>query len=245
MKIKSMLSFIMAGLIIVSVNNFTVAAKETEKIYTLSELIEMDNEEFFKLDNKKSTLLETTNTQSMYEYLKSEYGRILVLRFYTNTRTDKNYEYYYTEKKLQEIIGDAIEYEIASPITSNPEEPYWGFLVIEDIDYCNNFINDKPTDDDFIYLTKVWYCINQIIEVGYYDIDVALSSNSINYGEANGDNKLTAADAAFIAKKLAEKKAYELPETADFNGDGEITALDCAKIAQFLAARLIAQAEGL
>lgn len=214
MKIKSMLSFIMAGLIMVSFNNFTVAAKETEKIYTLSELIEMDNEEFFKLDNKKSTLLETTNTQSMYEYLKSEYGRILVLRFYTNTRTDKNYEYYYTEKKLQEIIGDAIEYEIASPITSNPEEPYWGFLVIEDIDYCNNFINDKPTDDDFIYLTKVWYCINQIIEVGYYDIDVALSSNSINYGEANGDNKLTAADAAFIAKKLAEKKAYELPETA-------------------------------
>ena len=124
MKIKSMLSFIMAGLIMVSFNNFTVAAKETEKIYTLSELIEMDNEEFFKLDNKKSTLLETTNTQSMYEYLKSEYGRILVLRFYTNTRTDKNYEYYYTEKKLQEIIGDAIEYEIASPITSNPEEPY-------------------------------------------------------------------------------------------------------------------------
>ena len=123
MKIKSMLSFIMAGLIMVSFNNFTVAAKETEKIYTLSELIEMDNEEFFKLDNKKSTLLETTNTQSMYEYLKSEYGRILVLRFYTNTRTDKNYEYYYTEKKLQEIIGDAIEYEIASPITSNPEEP--------------------------------------------------------------------------------------------------------------------------
>ena len=32
MKIKSMLSFIMAGLIMVSFNNFTVAAKETEKI---------------------------------------------------------------------------------------------------------------------------------------------------------------------------------------------------------------------
>ena len=31
MKIKSMLSFIMAGLIIVSVNNFTVARKKTEK----------------------------------------------------------------------------------------------------------------------------------------------------------------------------------------------------------------------
>ena len=49
MKIKSMLSFIMAGLIMVSFNNFTVAAKETEKIYTLSELIEMDNEEFLHL----------------------------------------------------------------------------------------------------------------------------------------------------------------------------------------------------
>ena len=56
---------------------------------------------------------------------------------------------------------------------------------------------------------------------------------------------LTAGDAAYIAKKLAEQKADELPETADFNGDGKITALDCAEIARFLAAKALARAEGM
>ena len=64
-------------------------------------------------------------------------------------------------------------------------------------------------------------------------------------GDANEDGKFTAMDAAFVAKKLAEQKADELPETADINGDGEITAFDCAKIAQFLAARALAKAEGM
>ena len=64
-------------------------------------------------------------------------------------------------------------------------------------------------------------------------------------GDVNEDGKLTAMDAAFIAKKLAEQKADELPETADVNGDGEITALDCAEIARFLAAKAMSKAEGM
>ena len=52
-------------------------------------------------------------------------------------------------------------------------------------------------------------------------------------------------DAAFLARKLAEQKVDELPETADVNGDGEITALDCAEIAKFLAAQAMAKAEGM
>lgn len=58
-------------------------------------------------------------------------------------------------------------------------------------------------------------------------------------GDANNDGKLTANDAAFIARKLAEGKSNELPEMADFNNDGKITALDAAAIAKRLASRTI------
>lgn len=58
-------------------------------------------------------------------------------------------------------------------------------------------------------------------------------------GDANNDGRLTALDAALIARKLAEGKSNELPETADFNKDGKITALDAANIAKRLASRTI------
>lgn len=55
------------------------------------------------------------------------------------------------------------------------------------------------------------------------------------YGDANSDGKLTAADAAFIAKNLAEQKGHTLPAYADFTGDGKVTAYDAAMIAKYLA----------
>ena len=54
-------------------------------------------------------------------------------------------------------------------------------------------------------------------------------------GDANGDNKLNVRDAAFIAAKLAQGKASDLPESADFNGDGKVNVRDAAAIAKFLA----------
>lgn len=42
------------------------------------------------------------------------------------------------------------------------------------------------------------------------------------YGDANSDGKLTAGDAAFIAKNLAEQKGHTLPAYADFTGDGKV-----------------------
>lgn len=54
-------------------------------------------------------------------------------------------------------------------------------------------------------------------------------------GDANGDGKITAYDAAMIAKYLAEQKADTLPVYADFTGDGKITAYDAAMISKYLA----------
>lgn len=64
-------------------------------------------------------------------------------------------------------------------------------------------------------------------------------------GDANGDGKLSANDAAYIAKELAqssisgEKITAEDYPSMDFNQDGKITARDAADIARYLAEQSI------
>ena len=64
-------------------------------------------------------------------------------------------------------------------------------------------------------------------------------------GDANGDGKLAASDAAFIAKELAqssisgEKITAEDYPSMDFNQDGKNTAKDAADIARYLAEQSI------
>lgn len=71
------------------------------------------------------------------------------------------------------------------------------------------------------------------------------SESEFILGDANGDGKLRASDAAFIAQKLAVASvngkrimAEDYP-AADFNQDGNITAADAATIAKYLAEQSI------
>ena len=58
----------------------------------------------------------------------------------------------------------------------------------------------------------------------------------ITVGDVNDDGRVSALDAAIIARKLAEGRSSDLNKwAADYNGDGKVTALDCAEIARFLA----------
>ena len=58
-------------------------------------------------------------------------------------------------------------------------------------------------------------------------------------GDVNSDNEVNVRDCAYIARKLAEKKAYELlPETADFNRDNAVNIRDAASIANKLGLNL-------
>ena len=141
------------------------------------------------------------------------------------------------------FIGDSVEYTVKSPLMSGSSYFDWR-LEVSITDFKLKF--SEITDEDILYLAKFEYCIMQAdSNLLYLSPYVDIFSHASNYGEANGDDKLTAGDAAYIAKKLAEQKADELPETADFNGDGKITALDCAEIARFLAAKALARAEGM
>ncbi len=58
-------------------------------------------------------------------------------------------------------------------------------------------------------------------------------------GDVNSDSEVNVRDCAYIAKKLAEKKSYELtPETADYNRDNTVNIRDAASIANKLGMNL-------
>ena len=58
-------------------------------------------------------------------------------------------------------------------------------------------------------------------------------------GDANNDGKMDIVDAAFIAKKVAQRRTYELSvKYGDYNNDGTVNILDAASIAKYIAKRL-------
>ena len=233
-KLKKCLSAILAGMISVSLlGSFAVNADTEKKIYTLSELFEMSEEEFFALDPIDENDSRTTSPKYFYDHCGTEiYG----YNYFSNIYTCEYGEYvpYYTEKEIIRLLDvDDIDFVVESGITYH-----------EDGINSKVWVHDRYYDTECTVLevAKVNYCLYQVME--FHQLINPLDSHYL-VGDANEDGKFTAMDAAFVAKKLAEQKADELPETADINGDGETTALDCAKIAQFLAARALAKAEGM
>ena len=235
-KLKKCLSAILAGMISVSLlGSFAVNADTEKKIYTLSELFEMSEEEFFALDPVDENDPRPTSPKAMYNDLNLGMS---YCNFFGNVFTCEYGKYvpYYTEKEIMRLLDvDDIDFVIESSITTD--------LYGNSIDHTI-WVHDRFYSRDFtkLEIAKIRYCLYQVMQ--FYHVSYVLDSG-YSAGDVNEDGKLTAMDAAFIAKKLAEQKADELPETADVNGDGEITALDCAEIARFLAAKAMSKAEGM
>ena len=195
----------------------------------------MSEEEFFALDPIDENDPSTTSPKYFYDHCGTEiYG----YNYFSNIYTCEYGEYvpYYTEKEIMRLLDvDDIDFVVESSVTTD----FYGNGISDIVWVHDRFYNTECTK---LEAAKVNYCLYQVMEFNHlsYVLDSGYSA-----GDVNEDGKLTAMDAAFIAKKLAEQKADELPETADVNGDGEITALDCAEIARFLAAKAMSKAEGM
>ena len=235
-KLKKCLSAILAGMISVSLlGSFAVNADTEKKIYTLSELFEMSEEEFFALDPVDENDPRPTSPKAMYNDL---YLGMYHCNFFGNVYTCEYRKYvpYYTEKEIMRLLDvDDIDFVIESSIVTD----LYGNGINHTI-----WVHDRFYSKDFtkLEIAKIRYCLYQVME--FFHVSYVLDSAYCT-GDVNEDGKFTAMDAAFLARKLAEQKVDELPETADVNGDGEITALDCAEIAKFLAAQAMAKAEGM
>ena len=238
-KIKKFMSAILAGMLSVSLLGSLAVNAETadteKKIYTLSELFEMSEEEFFALDPVDENDPRPTSPKAMYNDL---YLGMYHCNFFGNVYTCEYRKYvpYYTEKEIMRLLDvDDIDFVIESSIVTD----LYGNGINHTI-----WVHDRFYSKDFtkLEIAKIRYCLYQVME--FFHVSYVLDSAYCT-GDVNEDGKFTAMDAAFLARKLAEQKADELPETADVNGDGEITALDCAEIAKFLAAQAMAKAEGM
>lgn len=205
-KLKKCLSAILAGMISVSLlGSFAVNADTEKKIYTLSELFEMSEEEFFALDPIDENDSRTTSPKYFYDHCGTEiYG----YNYFSNIYTCEYGEYvpYYTEKEIIRLLDvDDIDFVVESGITYH-----------EDGINSKVWVHDRYYDTECTVLevAKVNYCLYQVME--FHQLINPLDSHYL-VGDANEDGKFTAMDAAFVAKKLAEQKADELPETADIN----------------------------
>ena len=195
----------------------------------------MSEEEFFALDPVDENDPRPTSPKAMYNDLNLGMS---YCNFFGNVFTCEYGKYvpYYTEKEIMRLLDvKDIDFVIESSITTD----FYGNGISHLI-----WVHDRFYSKDFtkLEIAKIRYCLYQVME--FFHLSYVLDSG-YSAGDVNEDGKLTAMDAAFIAKKLAEQKADELPETADVNGDGEITALDCAEIARFLAAKAMSKAEGM
>ena len=88
-------------------------------------------------------------------------------------------------------------------------------------------------EEDMVESCAVIHIIPQITYLVYNEEDVN--------GDANGDGEVTANDAAYIARKLAEQNKKVLDYRADFNKSADVTALDAAEIAKYLAGKNVSE----
>ncbi|MDE5648930.1 MAG: hypothetical protein K2I33_03405, partial [Oscillospiraceae bacterium] len=156
---------------------------------------------------------------------------------------------YYTYSKG---VINGINVELKSEADFNPNNieglESFSFKKVSDTEYYISIANKM----DYSSAEEVLEKIRSVDNVESADIHVmsdllgrVIYSTEPIYvridGDSNSDNRLTANDAAYIARKLAERQKEALPTYSDFNRDGNVTALDAAEIARYLAEKSISE----
>ncbi len=241
---KKIITVAMAGIMSLSMlGSLAVNAEETkdaEKIYKLSELMPMSQEEFLKLPNAEKLYNRYVNIDENIDFKDTQ--------FISNTRVGGYYKPYYTEKEIMELLDvdlfDGFRLVIASSPAYSTDYYDWYIMVANERDRDFEFDLTMTNDDYILRVVKANYCLSQVAPDMFF-FYMPLGSNPTSYGDANDDNKLNISDAAFIAKKIAQRKANELPEKADINNDGKVNLRDSVYIARLMNARHLAKADGL
>lgn len=163
------------------------------------------------------------------------------------------YKPFKTEEKLTEYL-DVPEINFDTPLhySCTDEEfqrDYYAQFIVS-IGYHDESLYDPDlqkygiNDENILLAAKLNYCVNQLYNASYCSGDLILDSNTPNFAEINGDDKLNILDAAYIAKYVAKRQTELLPKAADFNMDGKINIGDAASIARFMCLKAGARIKG-
>jgi len=230
--------------------SFSVNAEEVieEKLYTLEELFAMSEEEFLALDDRAFECLESVKVDAerakeVYDFI--EYGGISgVIRIHAGDQhAQKKYVANETEIKIIELLGDTIEYEMKSPIALGKEN-----IDAEDLYYDDEirlFFADLeqysrsdwfPPYEDIIKMAKCYYCVDQVLDIGYMSTNVDLGSlvrgDKILIGDANLDHVVDLYDVIHITKHVAMNFEFTALQKAitDVNNDGIVNSVDAVSV---------------
>lgn len=237
---------ISAAMCVVSMcSAFSVSAEDDTDygmgdFYTLEQLFEMSDEEFFELYSAESCYNEVKrDAEEVTELFDTvTYGGISgkLMISLPNERAD--YTANETEMAIEELLGDTVNYDIASPISLdwNYLEENWlyygNLLWVTFPDYNIYAKTNDITDKEIIEFAKCWYCVNQVINIYYYrfnnDLAAPPSEEQVLSGDVNFDKTVNLYDSIWLAKGLIKK--YKLTDAqlyiADVNKDGSANVFD-------------------
>ena len=233
---KRLISLISAAVFCLSgVIPASAAETDSEKLYTMTELIDMSEEEFFTLDN----------ATELYDYMKykTEHDLSVYVKglFYTNINLEPSYQPYKSEEKIAALLGDSVKYTMESPLEKTPECDYYydGFSVSFDNLYEMSG-HSYYYIDQLLINTKFQYCINQVLNFSYCSATWALGSQpkKLVTGDVNDDGLTNIADAVNLAKHGADPTAYPISAygffAADINVDHEVTNADLVALIKMI-----------
>lgn len=212
-----------------------------EDFYTLSQLFEMSDEEYFALENKNAAYF-YDDIKDDYESVKQvfdiiDYGGISgkVCKSLGDGKTA--YTANVTERLIESALGNIVEYEIDSPISLDIDylmknNLYYGDIFMVTFPEYNLYSQDTDiTDKKIIEFAKCCYCVNQIINVDYQYYNSVLlpaPSEQVLTGDVNFDKAVNISDALYIVK--SQLNLIELTDAqcviADMNDDDIVDQLD-------------------
>lgn len=208
--------------------------------FTLEQLFEMSDEEFFELYGAEDYYDEVRcDAEGVWEHFDTvTYGGISgkVMASALDERT--NYTANETEMAIEELLGDTVKYDIVSPISLDWSYLEENWLYYGDIfwvsfpDYDLYAETNDITDKEIIEFAKCWYCVDQVVNINYYhfndDLAAAPSDEQVLTGDVNFDKTVNLYDSIWLAKGLIKK--YKLTDAqlyiADVNKDGSANVFD-------------------
>lgn len=258
---KKLTSIITSAVMCIGMTSGVIAAsaeESAEKLYTFDELSAMSDEDFLKLDGaqKLYDYIKHYDAEFYYYHLDSKGGELEVFGGISgwlfgvvvngiDRVKGKEYTANITEAKIENLLGNNINYRIEGPTDLTKYGIIYNNLSI----HCNDLKIDRNEDHDLEIsdsnisdMAKFWYCVNQVIELGYVAIneslDPAPGNEKVMTGDVNLDMKIDLTDVDYMEKGLSgELKLTESQmEIADVNGDGTFDELDVEKLKADIAA---------
>ena len=228
--------------------------------YTLSQLFEMNDEDFLALSGRMgdgqvyyNVIEYGVNDQYLADYVRDLSGSLSI---YVSDK-DSAYVEDETEAIVRSALEDTVKYTINSP-TFEDDMYYSHIFQIVFPDYYISAENNTISDKQIMEFAKCWFCVDQVFEISYdgFDSDSVLpepssepteaTEETINWllpiwekvtlkGDADLDGIVSLSDVIAVSKYSLSHNLYPLKNdvayvNADMNQDGDINAVDTSAL---------------